>query len=580
MAFSTLSHLAKAGLLSSFLLLAASASGQSVTPPTGALVKRATSTGTDPGRDGSSGGQIKVDASGNMYTTGDFHGSIDLGGITLASPDGYDSYLAKYSPTGTLLWAQHLNGANYETVEPALALDAEGNAYLTGSFFGALSIGGTTLTDPTYNSSGFNLNGYVAKFNSQGVLQWAERLGAAANTAPASGGGHALAVDASGNLLLAAWFSGTVKLGTATLSSATAVSSNGTTYSSQDILLAKLSPEGTVIWARRDGSSQDEDGNTLAVDAAGNVYLGGYFNSSTAFGSLSLQGNADEEDGFLAKYDAAGTPQWATGLPTTVTDLGDDKVTSLTTDPRGNVYLTGNVLDLASPSTGDGYHTFVARYSSQGVNNWSQLSTGSGDSNEGTIVTDAAGNVYLGGAFVGSFTLGSLTLTAPTARAANLFLVSFTPQGGLRWGLKNGNTGEMGAYALTIDNQNQLYVSGTVSGSTTLAGLPVPATGTLYDSYFARLTNVVTGTRAAQSLAALALYPNPAKAAATVALPVQTQAGRVVVRDLAGRLVQQVTFTVGTTQVPLTLTNVAAGLYTVQVVTEAGFSPLARLVVQ
>ncbi|GAA3938956.1 T9SS type A sorting domain-containing protein [Hymenobacter algoricola] len=561
-------------LCAGFLLPGAPSWAQ--TAPGWTLARRLTSGGIDPTRDGGSADGIRVDAGGNMYVVGDFHGTLDVGGTVLSSPDGYDSYLAKYSPSGTLLWAKHLNGANYETVAPAVALDAGGNAYLTGSFYGSVSVGGITLTDPTYTPGGTQLNGYVAKFSPTGALLWAQRLGAATGSS-GSAGGSGIAVDAAGNVVLGGWFSGSVTIGTTTLTSTLYVDANGS-YPSQDILLAKLDPQGTVLWARHDGGQGGEGPSDLSVDASNNIYVGGSYGGDATFGTIILPGTLYKTEGFVAKYSAAGTPQWATGMPPAIAGLRENIVRHLSADPAGNVSLIGNGEE-RPPAGPSNFRSFVARYTPQGALAWSFLSSPSEDSYNVGIVTDAAGNSYLDQAFMGSITLAGVTLTGSAPTAVNLCVIALTPQGTLRWSLRN-DSGEMGGSGIGLDPSGQVYIAGVAVGPVQLGSFLLAANSATYEPFIARLTSGITAAKPGQVLPALAVYPNPTDATTTVSLPSQPHVGYVVMRDLAGRLVQQVAFAAAATKVPLPLAGVAAGLYTVQVVTAAGFSPLARLVVQ
>ncbi|UOQ53973.1 T9SS type A sorting domain-containing protein [Hymenobacter cellulosivorans] len=575
MLFSTPWQLAKAGLLSTILLAALTAQAQ--TAPTWTMAKRLTSGGPDPTRNGAAVDGLRTDASGNVFTVGDFHGTLDLGGTTFSTMPSvagdYDSYLAKYNATGTLLWAKHLNGAYHETVGTALAVDAAGNTYLTGSFYGSITIEGTTLTDPTYTAGGYQLNGYVAKFAPAGNLLWIKRIGSTTSS-QGNAAGQAITMDGAGNVVLTASFSGSVTLGTTTLNS---TENPAFSYPSQDLLLAKLDPQGTVLWARNDGGTGSEWPQDITVDGADNIYLGGSIQGNAAFGTIRLTASDMNSDGALVKFSPAGTPQWAVKLPATVTSLGRNIVRHVSTDLAGNVSLVGEVEeDLPS---GDMYRAVVARYTTQGTLAWSHLSTPSEANYNVSIVVDGAGNSYVGYPFMTSVNWAGVSLTASAPNIVNCAIFSLTPQGTPRWSLRN-DSGDIGPNALSLDQNGLLYVGGAANGPVQLGNLQLAANSANYEPFFARLSNVTLATKPAQSLAALALYPNPAKNAATVSLPARSEAGTVVVRDLTGRLVQQVSFAAAATQVPLPLKTVSAGLYTVQVVTEAGFSPLARLVVQ
>ncbi|HEX6792126.1 MAG TPA: SBBP repeat-containing protein [Candidatus Krumholzibacteria bacterium] len=88
---------------------------------------------------------VRADASGNVYVAGYFAGTVSFGGSSLTSTGAdVDLFLAKYDVSGNHLWSRRMGGASYE-YPGALALDGDANVYLTGYFAGTANIGGTNL---------------------------------------------------------------------------------------------------------------------------------------------------------------------------------------------------------------------------------------------------------------------------------------------------------------------------------------------------------------------------------------------------------------------------------------------------
>ena len=100
-----------------------------------------------------------------------------------------------------------------------------------------------------------------------------------------SDGGRAVAVDGSGNVFTAGWFSGTAGFGGTSLTSA----------GGQDIFLTKSTSSGSLLWARRFGSAGSETVTSIALDSNGNILLGGYFSGTANLGGGDLvsAGNYD-----------------------------------------------------------------------------------------------------------------------------------------------------------------------------------------------------------------------------------------------------------------------------------------------
>ena len=177
--------LARVGVCMALGLLGGSALAQNA--PTWASVQRSTAANIN---SGSNGRSIAVSADGSQYVTGVFQGTITLGAISLtAGPGGGHLFLAKYSASGTVLWANKIDSGSF--ADGQVAVDAAGNAYLTGDFDSTITLGTTTLTTTTSGDT------YLVKYNAQGAQQWARQGGAPGIY---SGG---IATDAAGNVLVA-----------------------------------------------------------------------------------------------------------------------------------------------------------------------------------------------------------------------------------------------------------------------------------------------------------------------------------------------------------------------------------------
>ena len=144
---------------------------------------------------------VAVDASGNAYLAGYFTGdSITFGGDTLTNAGGDNIFLAKYDAVGNVIWAKKAGGTNNDLAY-SVAADAQGNAYITGSFGDSTFIfGSTTLTNPYPGSDDI----FLAKYDTYGNVLWAK-------DEDGTGGGTAksVAVDASGNCYITGSIGGT-----------------------------------------------------------------------------------------------------------------------------------------------------------------------------------------------------------------------------------------------------------------------------------------------------------------------------------------------------------------------------------
>ena len=152
----------------------------------------------------------------------------------------------------------------------------------------------------------------------------------------------------------------------------------------------------TLVWNTFLGGglfTTNDDGRAIAVDASGNVYVGGH--SSRSWGS-PLRPYLGNTDAFVAKLDASGALVWNTFLG----GSGADEGRGIAVDASGNVYVGGySNATWGSPvqaHSGDG-DAFAAKLDASGALVWNTFLGSSGDDWGLAIAVDASGNVYVGG---------------------------------------------------------------------------------------------------------------------------------------------------------------------------------------
>ncbi|MEE9423974.1 MAG: SBBP repeat-containing protein [Methylococcales bacterium] len=176
---------------------------------------------------GDSSHAVAVDDSGNTYVTGSYggeegnvgpsaiFGAGEAGETALSlGTDRFRMFVAKYTPSGNLIWAKRSGGSTFVTGND-IAVDSSGNTYVTGSFFqisGSTTIFGpgeaneTTFTNdieiPTFDEfdNAFN-DMFVAKYAADGSLVWVKHAGGSNpdDRNPTGVSGFGIAVDVSGN---------------------------------------------------------------------------------------------------------------------------------------------------------------------------------------------------------------------------------------------------------------------------------------------------------------------------------------------------------------------------------------------
>src|ERR1019366_3740974 len=332
------------------------------------------------------GAAIAVDSSGSAYVGGatlstnfptknayqsTYKGAggnpILCSGCTGPLIDFGDGFIARLTPDGTgLVFSTYLGGALNDAVT-ALALDGSGNVYVGGS---TLSTDFPTLGayQSKYGGAASDAaqpviktgDGFVAKFDTTGKLVYSTYLGGSGDDAV-----MAIAADAAG----AAYVTGF------TTSSNFPVSSNaaqhgftgpaGVTgikgFAWGDAFVAKLAPSGgSLVWATYLGGNDDDAGMAIAVDAGGNVIVGGFANSTNlkvtsdaqqkAFGGTNGPPNFSDPSGdaFLAKVSSDGASFLYLSY---YGGNASDAITALALDGQGNVIAGGTTTSTNLPVT-------------------------------------------------------------------------------------------------------------------------------------------------------------------------------------------------------------------------------------
>jgi hypothetical protein len=345
---------------------------------------------------------VATDANGNCFVTGSFDSpSITFGSYTLTNAGGRDIFLVKYDASGNVLWAKSAGGTA-EDWDNSVATDANGNCFVTGSFWSSsITFGSYTLM----NTGVYDM--FLVKYDASGNVLWAKSAGGA-------GWDNSVATDANGNCFVTGSFDcSSITFGSDTLTNAGAY----------DIFLVKYDASGNVLWAKSAGGTAEDRDNIVATDANGNCFVTGDFESPTiTFGSYSLT-NAGGDDIFLVKYDASGNVLWAKSAGGTNFDGGN----SVTTDANGNCFVTGSFRSSSitfgsyTLTNAGVYDMFLVKYDANGNVLWAKSAGGTSYDYGYSVATDANGNCFICGVFgSSSITFGSDTLT--NAGAYDMFL--------------------------------------------------------------------------------------------------------------------------------------------------------------
>ena len=326
---------------------------------------------------------------------------------------------------------------------------------------------------------------YVVKYSTSGAVQWARRINGQGDgiTFLGVGPNQGIATDASGNVYVIGGSASAVTIfGSDNTTAAFSLGNAG----NGDAFIVKYSTLGIPLWARRIGSAvfHPEQGNDIAVDPLGNVYVMGTFHdlgvtmfaandTNAAFTIAATNGGVDV---FVAKYSSSGNPEWLRR----VGGGGSDGGFSIAVDADGGVFVCGYTSANVSLYDGSGNATntttrttteegYFGKYDTSGNPLWLRrlirLSV-----TATAIALDSFGNAYVIGTYNngGTFTAfgGSTSVTLPTSgESGNTFLVKYTTHGEPVWARAMNGTNTNMSFGISLDSSNNIYMVGRYAGT-------------------------------------------------------------------------------------------------------------------
>lgn len=304
------------------------------------------------------GGGLCTDVSGNVYLSGNFSGTADFdpsGGAANLTPGNInDLFVAKYNSSGQYQWAFN-SGSTIAASAYSLKTDLSGNVYVTASLYGTGDFDpGSSVVNLTSTPASYDL--VVAKYNNAGQYQWAFIVGANSGTDAAND----IFVDASSNIYIAGYFTGTVDFdpGTGTAN----VIGTGTP---NELFLAKYNSAGQYQWAFGVSSANESMGYGVWVDPSDNVYATGFFGGTADFDPSGSSSNSTSSAGgakdfVFAKYiQCVPPPAPFDATPSANLGVCSGTTTTLSATGSGIINWYASATSSSVLSTGSSYVTPV-----------------------------------------------------------------------------------------------------------------------------------------------------------------------------------------------------------------------------
>ncbi|MBD3638652.1 MAG: T9SS type A sorting domain-containing protein [Crocinitomicaceae bacterium] len=344
----------------------------------------------------------------------------------------------------------------------SVAIDLESNSYFLGYFHDTVDI------DPGPGVSTLVSNGsydtYIVKLDSNGIFQWGKSFGGPANDWPRAIEFH------NGFLYAIGWYKETVDFdlgpGTDLFYSVN---------SSADLYVLKLDLDGNTIWNKSIGGPEGDNGRSIVLDGANNIYVAGRFRDTVDFdpGLGVSQAYSSNFGAFLLKLNSTGEFEWVRDITGSSSVTG----TAVEVDNLGNVYFGGTYYDSADfdPTLSTQYlnslgsrDIFLQKYDTSGNYIWTKTFGGVFADDLASITTDLSGSLYLAGNFQGSMDLdpgvGIYNALTTGNGDRDIFIVKLTQTGDFVWGHDFGNVNTDWPFSVKTDQYGNVYTTGTFQG--------------------------------------------------------------------------------------------------------------------
>jgi beta-propeller repeat-containing protein len=406
----------------------------------------------------------------------------EVGGVRKEIPGGYvlkgkhqvGFKVARYDARQPLvidpvLFYSTFLGGSGEDSSPAIAVDAAGNAYVTGRTFSPDFPTTAGAFQASFGDGSFHA--FVTKLNSSGsALVYSTYLGGSGADA-----GSGIAVDTSGQAFVTG--------NTNSSNFPTTTTAFQTTYGGGgccDAFVTQLNAAGSgLVYSTYLGGSGDDEGNAIAVDPAGNAYVSGLTDSTnlpTTAGAFQTT-HAGGFDAFVTKLDPAGASLvYSTYLGGGGSDGGSSN--GIAADASGNAYVTGTTDSTDFPTTMGAFQTtygggisdaFVTKLDPAGAALvYSTYLGRSGEDWGSAIAVEAAGNAYLtGGTFSPDFptTMGAFQ-TIYGGGISDGFVTKLNSSGSaLVYSTYLGGSGGDAGFGIAVDTAGKAFVAGNTNSS-------------------------------------------------------------------------------------------------------------------
>jgi hypothetical protein len=503
------------------------------------------------------GNSVIADNDGNIFAVGYFENTAAFGtaeSIFLTSEGFNDIFVAKFAPSGEVIWAERI-GAESNDLATSAALDDEGNVYIVGSYEDTLQFATPGIPDLPGEEDG---NILVVKMDTNGDVVWASGL-----VGPSLSIANSVEVDSDGNVLTTGRLKATIDFDPG--AGEFLLSSQGI----DDVFISKLDSDGNFVWAKAFLGPQSNIGRDLDVDSEGSVYITGILDEVADFdpgpGVFELDSGSDDAV-FIVKLNSQGELVWAQKIAG-----GGAEGQSVVLDNSGNILIGGRFSqiqdfdpgnDQAILTSAGSLDGFILKLTNEGDYLWSKRIGGTFADNILALDKDNTGNVYCTGFFSidATYTSESGEETIIGAGNRDALLTKLSPEGEFLWAFGMGGSERDEGLHITVDQNATIYTIGAFEETAEFDEGSASLTSEGDEDGFITIHTQVTNTvESNYRNKPLKVFPNPSKGIVHLSWDENIPSGIFEVIDAKGKIVLSQNF--NTDRLDLDLRHLEDGFY-------------------
>lgn len=400
---------------------------------------------------------VDVDDEGNTYMTGLFYNNAILNDSMYFSQGLDDMVIIKYDPFGDAEWVKVFQSTSPDR-GTAIHCGPDNHVYLSGH---GKFVSGWGPMKTTLHSR----DATMIRLRPDGTVVWQHAVDGDVYSEALD-----VVADAQGNSL----FTGLIR--TEGYFNTDTIVGNGMA----DVYLCKFDPAGNITLLTSFGGAGEDEPFAVETDAAGNMYVAGYYSAGIDFAGDSLRYRSGTE-AFLVKLSPTGVPLWGRGFY----GGGNDRIDGMQVTPEGDIYFAGrfaqNIIFGSDTLNALGDDFFIAKYDSLGNQVWLRQGSAPGSEYTQDIQVDDQENLYVCGFYFGAFAYDTLSATNGGGEDAWFLKLDSTGAPIFLETLNGINTEYF--FDLAVDKARNVYLTGSYIGTLVLGPDSLESVNTTHDIF-------------------------------------------------------------------------------------------------